>query len=170
MALTVAANAITFSDQTSLSSGNIQGAQIAPGTITNDRIALGGILSDRIANNAIRAQNLDSVGQGSGNPPIYACRAWVCFNGINFPPTIRSSGNVSSIGRTATGEYVVNFTTPMIDNEYCVCTGVLFTTGSSWIGYEDSRPGTRSISQVFISTANASTNLNSSGVSIAIFR
>jgi hypothetical protein len=34
---------------------------------------------------------------------------------------IRSSGNVNSVARRATGDYVVNFSTPMTDANYCVC-------------------------------------------------
>ena len=56
----------------------------------------------------------------SGEAPIYAYRAWVNFNGTTTPPTIRASGNVSSVVRSATGIYVVNFTTPMPDLNYSV--------------------------------------------------
>lgn len=59
----------------------------------------------------------------TGGAPIYACRAWVNFNGtgtIGTDQTIRSSGNVSSVSKNATGEYTVNFTTAMVDANYCV--------------------------------------------------
>ena len=50
-----------------------------------------------------------------GNAPLFGVRAWVNFNGrtTNGTCTIRSSGNVSSVVRTNTGKYTVNFTTPM---------------------------------------------------------
>ena len=46
----------------------------------------------------------------SGEAPIYACRAWVNFNGTGTV-AIRASGNVSSITDNGTGDYTVNFTT-----------------------------------------------------------
>ena len=55
----------------------------------------------------------------SGSAPIYACRAWVNFNGTTATPsTIRGSGNVSSVTKVGTGEYTVNFTTAMPDVNY----------------------------------------------------
>jgi hypothetical protein len=49
-------------------------------------------------------------------------KAWVNFNGTTSPGTIRGSFNVASVTRTATGVYVVNFTTPMPDANYAVST------------------------------------------------
>jgi len=53
----------------------------------------------------------------SGSAPVYACRAWVNFNGTGTV-AIRASGNVSSITDNATGDYTVNFTTAMPDANY----------------------------------------------------
>lgn len=53
----------------------------------------------------------------SGSAPIYACRAWVNFNGIGTV-AIRASGNVSSITDNGVGDYTVNFTTAMPDANY----------------------------------------------------
>jgi hypothetical protein len=55
----------------------------------------------------------------SGSAPIYACRAWVNFNGTGTV-AIRASGNVSSITDNGTGDYTVNFTTALPDANYCV--------------------------------------------------
>lgn len=55
----------------------------------------------------------------SGTAPIYACRAWVNFNGTGTV-AIRASGNVSSITDNGTGDYTVNFTTAMVDANYSV--------------------------------------------------
>jgi hypothetical protein len=59
----------------------------------------------------------------SGSAPVYACRAWVNFDGTTSPPTIRASGNVSSVTKSATGRYRVNFSTAMPDANYCVGPG-----------------------------------------------
>ena len=55
----------------------------------------------------------------NGSAPMYACRAWVNFNGTGTV-TIRASGNVSSITDNGTGDYTVNFTTSMPDVNYVV--------------------------------------------------
>ena len=59
----------------------------------------------------------------SGTTPMYACRAWVNFNGTGTV-AIRGSGNVSSITDNGVGDYTVNFSTAMQDSNYCV-TGAL---------------------------------------------
>jgi hypothetical protein len=47
----------------------------------------------------------------------YGCRAWVNFNGSGTP-SIRASGNVTSITDNGTGNFTVNFTTAMPDADY----------------------------------------------------
>ena len=54
----------------------------------------------------------------AGSAPIYACRAWVNFNGTGTV-AIRASGNVSSITDNGVGTYTVNFMTAMPDANYC---------------------------------------------------
>lgn len=55
----------------------------------------------------------------TGTAPIYACRAWVNFNGTGTV-AIRASGNVSSITDNGIGDYTVNFTTAMVDKDFSV--------------------------------------------------
>lgn len=65
--------------------------------------------------------NNSTLGPITGNAPMYACRAWVNFNGNNN--TIRGSSNVSSITRPQTGRHVTNFITAMPDtNSGCIAT------------------------------------------------
>jgi hypothetical protein len=52
-----------------------------------------------------------------GSAPLYACRAWVNFNGTGTV-AIRASGNASSITDNGVGNYTVNFTTAMPDANY----------------------------------------------------
>lgn len=77
------------------------------------------------------------MGQVSGTPvkvalnaaglaPIYACRAWVNFNGTGVV-AIRASGNVSSVTDNGVGTYTVNFTVPMQDASYSA--SVIYTIG-----------------------------------------
>ena len=55
----------------------------------------------------------------TGDAPIYACRAWVNFNGTGTV-AIRASGNVSSITDNGVGNYTVNFTNAMVNANYSV--------------------------------------------------
>jgi hypothetical protein len=55
----------------------------------------------------------------SGSAPVYACRAWVNFNGTGTV-AIRASGNVSSITDNGTGAYTINLTTAMPDANYAI--------------------------------------------------
>ena len=55
----------------------------------------------------------------SGDAPVYACRAWVNFNGEGTV-AIRASGNVSSITDNGTGDYQINLTTAMPDANYSI--------------------------------------------------
>ena len=65
----------------------------------------------------ITAKKLHDVLNANGSAPMYACRAWVNFNGTGTP-TIRASGNVSSITDNGVGDYTINFTTAMPDANY----------------------------------------------------
>lgn len=55
----------------------------------------------------------------TGSAPVFACRAWVNFNGTGTV-AIRASGNVSSITDNGSGDYTVNFTSAMPDANYAV--------------------------------------------------
>lgn len=86
---------------TGLSAGGLPNA-----SVTNDDLSL-----------SANASNVMTALNASGSAPIYACRAWVNFNGTGTV-AIRGSGNVSSITDNATGDYTVNFTTAMPDANY----------------------------------------------------
>jgi hypothetical protein len=55
----------------------------------------------------------------TGTAPVFACRAWVNFNGVSTA-SIRSSGNVSSVTRAGVGDYTINFSTAMQDANYAI--------------------------------------------------
>ena len=46
-----------------------------------------------------------------------SAKAWVNFNGVTTA-TIRASFNVSSVTRTSTGTYTINFTTALTDGNF----------------------------------------------------
>ena len=61
-----------------------------------DNIEMPTLVEKQIDANIIKAQELKSKN---------ACTAWVNFDGISTPPTIRDSYNVSQVIRTGTGRY-----------------------------------------------------------------
>ena len=62
--------------------------------------------------------------QNTATAPVYSsttAKAWVNFNGTTATPsTIRASFNVTSVTKTGTGAYVVNFTNALVDANYVV--------------------------------------------------
>lgn len=57
-------------------------------------------------------------GYGS-SATAYGCRAWLNFDGTGTP-TIRGSGNITSITDNGVGEYTINFTTAFPDANYSI--------------------------------------------------
>lgn len=55
----------------------------------------------------------------TGAAPIFACRAWVHFNGTGTV-AILGSGNVSSITDNGVGDYTVNYTVALPDTNYAI--------------------------------------------------
>ena len=53
-----------------------------------------------------------------------SAKAWVKFDGTTTPPTIRGSYNFSSVTRSSTGIFTLNFTNAMVDTNYAVVIGV----------------------------------------------
>jgi hypothetical protein len=88
--------------------GAVTTAKIVDGAVTNAKLTL-----------AANASNIKTALNASGDAPIYACRAWVNFNGQSTV-SIRASGNVSSITDNGGGNYTVNFTNALVDTNYCV--------------------------------------------------
>jgi hypothetical protein len=104
----------------------------------------------------------------TGSAPVYACRAWVNFNGTGTV-AILASGNVSSITDNGTGDYTVNFTTALQDANYAV-NGSADYTGSA------TNPvftyNTVSSGAVRLQTKNSTTGnaVDNPAVSVTIFR
>jgi len=103
----------------------------------------------------------------TGSAPVYACRAWVQFSGQGSP-SIRGSGNVSSITDDGTGTYTVNFNTAMSDNKFCV-SGNQDNSTMQNAGVEYKNLTSSSVS---VNTKNFSSNTkkDAGNASVAIFR
>lgn len=76
------------------------------------------------------AESTLSQFNASGSAPVYACRAWVNFNGTGTV-SITASGNVSSITDNGTGDYTINFTTALSDANYNFVTNSSNTTSAN---------------------------------------
>jgi len=98
----------------------------------------------------------------TGSAPVYACRAWVNFDGTGTV-SIRESGNVSSITDIGTGDYTVNFATNMPDANYSVSGSVSYDK-ANWGNTFMLNASTYSSSQFrFKSQDNDSGNPSNSG-------
>jgi len=102
--------------------------------------ATAGTNTTQIATTAFVKSEIPSALNASGTAPIYACRAWVNFNGTGTV-AIRASGNVSSITDNGVGKYTVNFATAMSDVNYGIgwnagwlsaLSGTPYTTGRTF--------------------------------------
>jgi hypothetical protein len=93
---------------TGVANNTISESKIVDGAVTNAKLTL-----------AANASAIKTALNASGDPGIFAARAWVNFDGTGTV-AIRASGNVSSITDNGTGDYTVNFTNAMPDANYCV--------------------------------------------------
>jgi len=103
----------------------------------------------------------------TGSAPVYACRAWVNFDGTGTV-SIRGSGNVSSITDNRIGDYDINFATAMPDTNYC------FTTtnrvNETIVGGFQSGINTSNVNIQSKSDTSTGTRIDSALLSLAVFR
>lgn len=120
--------------------------------------------------NVLTPSLLRSGLNASGSAPIYACRAWVNFNGTGTV-AIRASGNVTSITDNGVGDYTVNFTTAMEDANY----GVYVTAHVSGVpttrnyDFVSGLPNNASSMKIFV-TAPAGSAVDAVVISACVFR
>ena len=117
----------------------------------------------------ISSAGVFSFNSGYGSAATaYGCRAWVNFNGTGTV-AIRASGNVSSITDNGTGNYRINFTTAMVDADYCpTATAEDVTSGSFVTGNAVTVPTTSGFTFYVVNAAGA---LNDTvRVNVGIFR
>ena len=129
-------------------------------------------LADNKFNTADFLTTLKTNLNASGSAPIYACRAWVNFNGTGTV-AIRASGNVSSITDAGVGLYDVNLTTAMPDVNYNTLVN-LATTGLTLTNAENdtsAHTGQQTVSSVRVISQNyAEGYLDFSQICVSIFR
>jgi hypothetical protein len=164
----VAASNVVQSIANTQLTGTITEAQIADEAVSNTKISA--VDSSKLTGN-VAADRITTALNASGSAPIYACRAWVNFNGTGTV-AIRASGNVSSITDNGTGDYTVNFTTAMPDANYAMVSGGTKDSGQALPRSVLYSGGTKTTSamQIEVEETNQGTNFDNSDIYIAIFR
>jgi hypothetical protein len=163
-------------DASKLTTGTLPIARIADDSVTDAKLSL-----------AANAGEIKKALNADNDPPIFACRAWVNFDGTkntageastaNTNRLIRASGNVTSVLRNGTGDYTITFTTAMPDANYSItgasANGTTSISVSVLEPLDSATARTASSFRVGTSAINATTNRTPSDVgvvSIAIFR
>ena len=98
----------------------------------------------------------------------YGCRAWANFDGTSSSPSIRASGNVSSVTKTSTGDYTVNFTTSMPDANYAVV-GMTQAVIGSTVAIPVASV-TSAVGSVRVRATSGGTLYDGDNVSVVVFR
>lgn len=104
----------------------VSSAKIPTSAITSSKIASASVITDKIADASITAAKLN--GAQTGTAPVFGVRAFVVFDAtrnaagasdlLTTPRFIISSGNVSSVTRTAQGSFTVAFNTALPNANY----------------------------------------------------
>jgi hypothetical protein len=128
-------------------------------------LAQGG--SGNTTGNVASSQVADAF-NATGSAPLFACRAWVNFNGTGTV-AIRASGNVSSITDNGTGDYTVNFATAMTDSNYAVAGFLRQTNTGSYLIYGNTNTG-YAAGSMRLNTSTVNASLDSDACTVAIFR
>jgi len=114
----------------------------------------------------VAAARITGALNATGSAPIYACRAWVNFNGTGAV-AIRAAGNVSSITDNSTGNYTVNFTTAMGDANYCAVASSQRNASTSQVGTFITNTNASSVQVVELAGGSFYDSIN---MAVAVFR
>ena len=120
----------------------------------------------------ITAKKLRDALNVSGNAPMFACRAWVNFNGTGTV-AIRASGNVSSITDNGVGNYNINFITPMSDTNYALSGFAIWINGQAAGSVSQTSEYAPSVNYVPIRTVNSNNGADfydAAVVTVTVFR
>ena len=112
-----------------------------------------------------------ALSTASGSAPSYSARAWVNFDGtLASPITPRASGNISSVTKSSTALYTINFTTAMPDANYSIV-GAGGFHGASAANSTMITANPINTTSCFIGTRNGvNADSSYSSVSVSIFR
>jgi hypothetical protein len=149
-----------------------------PATI-NGTSGFGGNLTGNVTGNAdtsTAAVTADKLTTTTGSAPVFACRAWVNFDGTagstvdgEFLCDIRESGNISKVVRVSTGNYAVTFTTAMPDANYAAVATSGNLDGTAAESTATSNRLTTGFT-IYTRVSSDNTNINRADVSATVFR
>jgi hypothetical protein len=157
----------------------------APNSNTNRTLTLpdlaGTVLTDAsslLAANLtgdVAAARITNALNATGSAPIYACRAWVNFDGtLSGTIAPRASANISSVSKTGTGTYTLSFSANMPDANYVVAgTHRQLNAsggGSQPMGIHIARATTPAAGSVTVESVMNTALSDSSFITVAIFR
>jgi len=117
----------------------------------------------------VAAARITGALNATGSAPLYACRAWVSFNGTGTV-AIRASGNVSSITDNDVGRYNVNFATAMPDTNYSAVGSAVNTASGKSVASTFSRTSTTVLQVSTGPNLAGGANEDSAFVSVVVFR
>jgi len=140
--------------------GNLGVAALASPTFTGvpaAPTAAAATNTTQLATTAYTRTAIPNMLNATGSAPMYACRAWVNFNGTGTV-VIRASGNVSSITDNGTGDYTVNFTTAMPDANYAMSGSGEDTDTAGDVLIGRANGGTKTTTACRIKTVNEAAN------------
>lgn len=153
--------AVGGTDKVTIGSQGIEAGSYTPGSIVDTDLTLS-------ANSAPVKVALNAV----GDAPIFACRAWVNFNGTGTV-AIRASGNVSSITDNGIGNYTINLTKAMPDDKYSVVGSSNNSANNAYlyvVVLNGSIQQTTSSVGFFVKRGGDHVNSDNSVVNISVFR
>ena len=159
----IATTAFVLASSAPLASPAFTGTPTAP-------TASVGTNTTQLSTTAFVKAEIPSVLNASGSAPLYACRAWVNFNGTGTV-AIRASGNVSSITDIAVGRYGVNFTTAISDANYATVVSArgVDSANERWATLDPSSVA-QTTSIVYVMGRSASTLEDMLVFNVAVFR
>lgn len=145
------------------------------GITTPDITSTAGFDSADLTGDIAAARITDAL-NATGSAPLYACRAWVNFDGTTNTGgncDIRASGNVSSVTDNGTGDYTVNFMTAMPDANYASISRGSITSAAGSGNLDDDHVISRSLTTLNVRlecSNSAAVKVNFAEVYVAIFR
>jgi hypothetical protein len=156
----------------------IDASKLTTGTLPIDRIADDAVTNDKLSL-AANAGEIKKALNADNSPPIFACRAWVNFDGTkntageastaNTNRLILGAGNVASALRTAAGTYTITFTTAMPDANYSTVASTNPISGLAR-NFSAGPTGVPSASSVVVACETSDGAAVDQGMHVAIFR
>lgn len=113
------------------------------------------------------ATTATKLSTAAGSAPSYSARAWCVFDGTLTGTNAPTAGkNVTSVTRTSTGNYILNFTVAMADANY----GVTVTASSPLNGSLVGGVASKTTTQCAVRSTNPNVALSDSeSISVTIF-